>query len=84
MKDIVYSRSAVRTLVRMPRNHANRIRNGVRAYARNPDSQANSVAHLRGTEGLLRLWISDWRIIMRDDYRLEILHVASRGSAHKE
>ena len=82
MKDIVYSRSAVRTLVRMPRNHADRIRNKVRAYARDSTSQANNVAHLRGTEGLLRLRSGDWRVIMRDDCRLEILQVASRGSAY--
>ena len=81
---MVYSRSAVRILTRMPRNHAIRLRRKIRAFVEEPASQANNGSRLRGSGGLLRLRVGDWRAIMRDGDRLEILHVASRGSAYKE
>ena len=84
MKQIVYSRVAVRRLVRMPRNLADRIRDKVRAYADDPASQANNVARLRGPDKLLRLRVGDWRVIMRDVDKLEILHVTARSGAYKE
>ena len=84
MKDIAFSRSAVRTLTRMPRNHARRIREKIAAYADDPASQANNIRRLRGAGGLLRLRVGDWRVIMRDGERLEILHVTTRGSAYTE
>lgn len=68
----------------MARNHAIRLRQKTRAFAEDPASHANNVSRLRGSGGLLRLRAGDWRVIMRDGDRLEILHVASRGSAYKE
>lgn len=84
MKEIVYSRAAVRTLASMPRNLADRVRDKIRAYATDPASQANHVTRLRGPNRLLRLRVGDWRVVMRDADRVEILHVASRGSAYRE
>ena len=68
----------------MPRNLANRIRSKIRAYAENPASQAVNVARLRGQDGLLRLRVGDWRVVMRDADVLQVLHVASRGSIYKD
>ena len=84
MKEIVYSRTALKALVRMPRNWAERIRDKVRAYADNPASQANNVTRLKGREGLVRLRVGDWRVVMRDEDVLRVLHVTSRGSAYRE
>lgn len=84
MKEIAYSRNAVRTLARMPRKLADRIRDKIRAYADNPASQANNVSWLRGPDRLLRLRVGDWRIVINDAERLEILHVSPRGAAYKE
>ena len=84
MKDIEYSRSAVRTLARMPRNRAISIRNKIRAYADDPSSQANNVKRLQGADGLLRLRVGDWRVIMRDARQVQVLRVASRGGAYRE
>lgn len=84
MKEIVYGRSVAKSLTRMPRNHAIRLRRKILAFAEDPASQANNVSRLRGAGGLLRLRVGDWRAIMRDGDRLEILHVASRGSAYRE
>ena len=80
VKDIVYSRSTVRVLARMPRKHADRIRNKIQAYARNPASQANNIARLQARDNLLRLRVGDWRVVMHDADALEILHIARRGS----
>lgn len=84
VKEVVYSRSAVRTLTRMPRNHAIRMRRKILAFVEDPASQANNVSRLRASGGLLRLRVGDWRAIMRDGDRLEILHIASRGSVYRE
>lgn len=70
--------------MRMPRNWANRIRDKIVAYAEDPSSQANNVKPLKGLEGVIRLRVGDWRILMRDDVVLLILKVKSRGSAYKE
>ena len=50
---------------------------------RNPRSlQWNNFQLIEGLDRLLRLRVGGWRIAMRDADRLEILHVASRGSAY--
>ena len=84
MREIAYSRTAQKTLTRMSRNWARRIRAKIRVYAADPAAHANNVARLRGEEGLVRLRVGDWRIIMRDSTVLSILDVTSRGSAYKE
>ena len=83
MREIVYSRTAQKALIRMPRNWARRIRDKIRAYAEDPATQANNVVKLRGQEGLTRLRVGGWRVIMRDERILLILDVTSRGSAYK-
>ncbi|MEE4237376.1 MAG: type II toxin-antitoxin system RelE/ParE family toxin [Anderseniella sp.] len=84
MKDVVYSRTAQKALMRMPRNWANRIRHKISAYAEDPGSQANNVRPLKGLEGVMRLRVGNWRILMRDEVVLLILDVKARGSAYKE
>ena len=84
VKEIAYSRAAVRTLARMPQNLADRIRGRVRVYARDPASQARNVRRLRGSEDFLRLRVGDWRIVMRDADTLEVLHVTTRGHAYRD
>ena len=82
--EIAYSRTALKALTRMPRNWAERIGDKIRAYADDPASQANNVRRLKGQDGLVRLRVGDWRILMRDGSVLQVLHVTSRGSAYKE
>jgi mRNA interferase RelE/StbE len=84
MKDVVYSKTAQKTLLRIPRNWAIRIREKINAYAADPASQANNVKALQGSEGILRLRVGDWRITMVDGVVLEILEIKPRGSAYKE
>ena len=84
MREIVYSRTAQKALTRMPKNWARRIRDKIRAYAEDPAAQANNVTKLRGQAGLTRLRVGDWRVILRDELILQILHVRSRGGAYRE
>ena len=75
VKEIAYSRAAVRTLARMPANLADRIRGRIRAYTEDPSSQARNVRRLR---------VGDWRIVMRDADTLEVLHITTRGHAYRD
>ena len=84
MKEVVYSKTAQKALMRIPRNWAIRIRDKVNAYPSDPASQANNVKTLQGTDGMLRLRVGDWRVVMCDGVVLEILDVKARGSAYKE
>ena len=73
MKEIAYSRAAVRTLARMPRQLADPIRTRIRAYAEDPASQARNVRRLR---------VGDRRVVMRDADTLAVPHATTpRGHA---
>ena len=84
MKEVVYSKTAQKSLLRTPRNWAIRIRNKINAYAADPTSQANNVKVLQGYEGMLRLRVGDWRVTMVDRTVIEIIDIKARGSAYKE
>lgn len=82
MKQISYTKSAIRALRRIPANTAALIRSKIEAYARDPASQAGNVKALRGREGI-RLPAQDWRVIMDDQGNvLAILEIGPRGSTH--
>ena len=80
VKEIAYSRTALKALTRMPRNWAERIRDKIRIYANDPAALANNVKRLKGQDGLVRLRVGDWRVVMRDESVLQVLYVTSRGS----
>lgn len=82
MKEVVYARSALKTLDRMPANEARRIRSKVEQYARDPRSLAGNVKSLAGSP-YVRLRVGDWRVIM-DDRRvvLEVVRVGPRGAVY--
>jgi mRNA interferase RelE/StbE len=83
MKSVEYSRDASRTLMRMDRTTAQRIRQKVAQLATFPDAQANNVRALRGSDGLMRLRVGDWRVIYTDTMVvLLVIKVAPRGSAY--
>lgn len=84
MKEIAYSKTAQKALMRMPRNWAIRIRDKISAYADDPASQANNVKALQGMDGMLRLRVGDWRVVLCDGVVLEILDIKARGNAYKE
>ena len=82
MKQISYTKAAIRTLRRMPTNTATLIRSKIEAYARAPASQVNNVRSLKGREGI-RLRVGDWRVIMDDQGNvLAVLDIGPRGGVY--
>jgi mRNA interferase RelE/StbE len=82
MKQISYSKSAIKALRRMPTNTAMLIRTKIEAYATDPASQANNVKSLKGREGI-RIRVGDWRVIMDDQGNvLAVLEICPRSGIY--
>lgn len=82
MKQVSYSRAALRALRKMPKDSAERIMAKIDQYAADPKSQANNVKGLQGRDGI-RLRVGDWRVIMRDAEVLAVLEIGPRGSVYE-
>jgi mRNA interferase RelE/StbE len=83
MKQIAYSRDAIRTLARMPANTSLLIRAKIEQYAADPTSLGNNVKALKGPSGHLRLRVGDWRIIFSEAGEVvAIIKIAPRGGAY--
>ena len=64
MKQIAYTRAALKALRKMPANMAERIKAKIEAYATDPASQANNVKALQGRAGIrlrLETGASSWK-----------------------
>lgn len=82
MKQIAYSKSALRILRRMPSNEATRIISKVEQYANDPTSLANNVKALAGSL-YIRLSVADWRVIIDDlGNVLDVLKIDPRGGIY--
>lgn len=81
MKPITYTKTAIKTLRKMPANEAARVRGKIEAYATDPASVANNVKRLQGSE-YIRLRVGDWRVIMQDDTILTIIKIGARGGVY--
>ena len=83
-KRVEYSAAAQKTLRRMNRATAKRIRSKVRLLASDPAALANNVKALKGGGGLMRLRVGDWRVIYTEDLVVvKVVRVAPRGSAYE-
>ena len=82
MKDVTYTRKALKVLRRMPAQTARRIRDKVTQHASDPASLANNVTALSGRSGI-RLRVGDWRVIMEDGEVLAVLDVGPRGGIYE-
>jgi mRNA interferase RelE/StbE len=83
MREIGYSRAALKVLSRMPANESGRLRAKIRQYAEDPASLANNVKALSGSP-YVRLRVGDWRVIMDDrDRVLLIVNVGPRGGIYE-
>lgn len=82
LKAVKYSRQALRTLERIDRRTSERIRAKVRQLATDPQVLAANIRPLKGSGGLMRLRVCDWRVIYAEDLVvLLVVRVAPRGSA---
>jgi mRNA interferase RelE/StbE len=81
VKSVVYSKSTLKVLSRMPKNLSKRIVGKVEQYATDPQSQANNVKALVGSPYIR---VGDWRVIMDDRGNvLAVLEIGSRGGIYK-
>lgn len=81
MKPVSYSRSALKTLKRIPTNTARLIREKVGQYAADPASQANNLKPMKGRDAI-RLRVGDWRVIMEDGAVIEVVEIGPRGGIY--
>lgn len=82
MKEIAFSKDALRALLRMPVNTARLIRGKLDQYAADPASLGNNVTSLKGERGVLRLRVGDWRVLFTETGEvIAVIRVAPRGGA---
>ena len=84
MKQVTFSREAIRTLSRIPTNVSRLIRDKVERYATDPSSLANNVKALKGEPGILRLRVGDWRVLFTEDGTvIAVIRIAPRGGVYE-
>lgn len=83
MKQVAYTKMALKSLRRIPVNEADKITMKIAQYATDPAAQANNVSKLSGRPGL-RLRVGDWRIIFEEDETtISVLAVGPRGGVYE-
>lgn len=82
MKQITYTKAAIRTLRQIPANTSKVIVSKIEQYAADPASLANMVTKLQGRDGY-RLRVGDWRVIFDEDATvIAVLAVGPRGGIY--
>ena len=82
MRQISYTKAAIKALRRITANTAKLIRTKIEAYAQDPGTQAKNAKSLKGREGM-RLRVGDWRMIMDDQGNvLAVLDIGPRGGIY--
>ena len=85
MYRLVFTRLAIKSLRKMPRNVAVKIRKKLDALRHDPYSEKHRARKLKGRPGF-RLRVGDWRVIYAiNDDKIEILviKIAIRGGIYK-
>lgn len=83
MKQIAFSKSALKVLLRLPANTAALIRSKIDQYAEDPRTLANNVTALKGEAGVNRLRVGDWRVLFTETGEIiAVIKIAPRGGAY--
>lgn len=85
MYKIVYSRQAERTMLKIPKNVAIKIREKLTKLAVDPFANNNNVVELVGCEAY-RLRTGDWRAIYsvyKNQLEILVIKIAPRGGVYK-
>ncbi|QNL20265.1 type II toxin-antitoxin system RelE/ParE family toxin [Hyphobacterium sp. CCMP332] len=83
MRSVSYTKSALKVLRKMSRPDALRIMAEVDQFAIDPESLANNVKRLQGSD-FIRLRVGDWRVIMDDQGAvLAVIRIGPRGSVYE-
>lgn len=85
MKQITFSKDAVKTLRRLPSNVSALIVSKIQQVAIAPESLGNNLKQLKGRPGEFRLRVGDWRVVMADDcVVVAVIKIGPRGSVCEE
>jgi len=82
---VLFTKSADRTLRKLPRNTAQRIRRSLDDLATNPYAEHLDVTKLQNRPGY-RLRVGDWRVIYEienDELIILVLRIGSRGEVYR-
>jgi mRNA interferase RelE/StbE len=82
---IAYPTQAAKTLLKMPRDVARRIREKIEQVAEDPFASIPNAKKLQGRSGY-RLRIGDWRVIYEinaDEIVIIVLKIAPRGEVYR-
>jgi mRNA interferase RelE/StbE len=82
---IAYTTQAAKTLLKMPRDVARRIREKIEQVAEDPFASIPNAKKLQGRSGY-RLRIGDWRVIYEinaDEIVIIVLKIAPRGEVYR-
>lgn len=85
MYSVVFTKQAVRTLRRMPKNIANLIREKIDTIAVDPYAPHNNVTKLVGRPGY-RLRVDDWRVIYEvqdEQLVMLVIKIGPRGEVYE-
>ena len=83
MKTITYSKSAIKTLRRLPTNVSARIVEKIDSYAADPAVLANNVKKLQGRDGY-RMRVGDWRVVFDEsDTVVDVLAIGARSGIYE-
>jgi mRNA interferase RelE/StbE len=82
---ILFTKSADKSLRKLPRNNGQRIRRSLDDLATNPYAEHLDVTKLQNRPGY-RLRVGDWRVIYeieKDEMTVLVLRVGSRGDVYR-
>ena len=82
---VVYSRQAAKTILKMPRDVAQRIRKKLDRLAADPSAPNRNVKELTGYDAL-RLRVGDWRVIYsihKGALEILVIKIGGRGDVYK-
>jgi mRNA interferase RelE/StbE len=85
MKEITYSKDAIKTLRRLPGNVSALIISKIELFASNPAALGNNLKPLRGRANEFRLRVGDWRVIMTETGEVvAVIKIGPRGSVYED
>lgn len=85
MYEISFKPTALKALLKMPRNQAHLIRTKIEALKENPYSLSNNIKKLQNIEGY-RLRVGNWRVIYHVDQKvlkILVVKIATRGGIYQ-
>ena len=81
---VEFSRQAAKTLMRIDRATAIRIRAKLAQLAEDPASLANNIVPMKGGDGLSRLRVGDWRVIFTETLVIvSVVRIGPRGGVYE-